>query len=335
MEYINRIIEQAKSDVKTIVLPEAEDIRILQATEKIINQGFAKIVLLGDENEIKEKTNSNNINIEGAIIINPVNSEKLEEYTEKLYELRKAKGMEPQEAKRLLAENTRYYASMMVKMDDADGLVSGACNPTSDTLRPVLQIIKGAPGIKTVSSFFVMAMPDNEFGEDGIFIFSDCGMNQNPDSVELSEIAVSSAKSFKELVNPNGEARVAMLSYSTMGSAHSELVDKVRNATKLAQEKSPETLIDGEMQLDAAIIEEVGKSKAPNSKVAGRANVLVFPDLNAGNIGYKLTQRLGHAKAYGPLCQGLDKPANDLSRGCSTDDIVGVVALTCVQAQNK
>ena len=335
MEYIDSIINLAKKDVKTIVLPEAEDIRILQATEEILKLHFANIILLGNASEINKNAEKNNINIEGVTIINPSESDKLEEYSQKLYELRKAKGMELEGARKILTENTRYFATMMVKMDDADGLVSGACNPTSDTLRPVLQIIKGAPGLKTVSSCFVMVLPDKEFGEDGVFIFSDCGMNPNPDSEQLSEIAITSANSFKELVNPEGEARVAMLSYSTMGSADSELIDKVREATKLAQEKAPEISIDGEMQLDAAIIKEVAEAKAPNSKVAGKANVLVFPDLNAGNIGYKLTQRFGKAKAYGPLCQGLDKPANDLSRGCSAQDIVGVVALTCVQAQNN
>lgn len=335
MEFIDRMIELAKRDIKTVVLPETEDIRVLKATEKINSIGFAKVVLLGNEDDIINTAKENNINIGDSIIVNPAKSEKLDEYVNKLYELRKDKGMTIENAKKLLTENSRYYATMMVKMNDADGLVSGASHPTSDTLKPVLQIIKGAPGINTVSAFFIMDLPDKEFGEDGIFIFSDCGMNENPNSEQLSEIAISSAESFKELVKSDGEAKVAMLSYSTMGSANSELTQKVVEATKIAQEKRPDLNIDGEMQLDASIIPEVAKSKAPNSKVAGKANVLIFPDLNAGNIGYKLTQRLGHAKAYGPICQGLAKPANDLSRGCSPDDIVGVVAITCVQAQKQ
>ena len=333
MEFLDKMIELSKNEIKTIVLPEAEDIRILEATEKINNLQFAKIVLLGNIEEIKKNASENNIDLGDAVIIDPNNSDKLDEYANKLYELRKEKGMTIEQAKQILSENTRYYATMMVKLDDADGLVSGACHPTSDTLRPVLQIIKGASGIKTVSAFFVMDVPNKELGDNGLFIFSDCGMNENPDAEQLSEIAISSAESFRELVNETEEAKVAMLSYSTMGSAKSELTEKVIEATKLAQEKRPDLAIDGEMQLDAAIISEVAELKAPNSKVAGKANVLVFPDLNAGNIGYKLTQRFGNAKAYGPICQGVAKPANDLSRGCSSDDIVGVVAITCVQAQ--
>lgn len=335
MEFIDRIIAKAQKDIKTIVLPEPEDVRVLKATELINNKGFAKVVLIGNENEITKLAYDNNINLGDAQIIDPLKTPKLDEYSNELYELRKNKGMNIENAKKILSENSRYFATMMVKVGDADGLVSGASHSTADTLRPVLQIIKGAPGVTTVSAFFIMVLKDKEFGEDGVMIFSDCGMNSNPNSEELSEIAISSAESFKELINPEGEAKVAMLSYSTMGSAHSDLVTKVVQATNLAKEKRPDILLDGEMQLDAAIIPEVAKDKAPDSKVAGQANVLIFPDLNAGNIGYKLTQRLGHAEAYGPLCQGLDKPANDLSRGCSAEDIVGVVAITCVQAQNK
>jgi len=335
MEFIDKIIAKAQKDIKTIVLPEPEDVRVLKATELINNKGFAKVVLIGNENEITKLAYDNNINLGDAQIIDPLKTPKLDEYSNELYELRKNKGMNIENAKKILSENSRYFATMMVKVGDADGLVSGASHSTADTLRPVLQIIKGAPGVTTVSAFFIMVLKDKEFGEDGVMIFSDCGMNSNPNSEELSEIAISSAESFKELINPKGEAKVAMLSYSTMGSAHSDLVTKVVQATNLAKEKRPDILLDGEMQLDAAIIPEVAKDKAPDSKVAGQANVLIFPDLNAGNIGYKLTQRLGHAEAYGPLCQGLDKPANDLSRGCSAEDIVGVVAITCVQAQNK
>ena len=335
MKFIDKLINQAKNDIKTIVLPEAEDVRVLKATEEIYKKGFAKIVLLGDEKDIRKLADENSINLYDAQIINPKKADKLEEYTQKLYELRQKKGMTLETARNLLTENSRYFATLMVKMDDADGLVSGACHSTLDTLRPVLQIIKGAPGINTVSAFFVMCLQDKEFGDDGVMVFSDCGMNANPNAEELAEIAECSAESFKELVSKDEEPKIAMLSYSTKGSAHSELVEKVQKATKIAQEKRPDLLIDGEMQLDAAIIPEVAKSKAPDSQVAGKANVLIFPDLNAGNIGYKLVQRFGHAVAYGPICQGVDKPANDLSRGCSAEDVVGVVAITCIQAQNK
>lgn len=335
MKFIEKMKELAKNDIKIIVLPESEDIRILKATEIVLKEQFANIILLGKEKQIKKLASENNIDINGAKIIDPIESNTLKKYVKELYELRKAKGMTLEDARKILTENSRYFATMMVKMGDADGYVSGACHPTSDTLKPVLQIIKGAPGVKTVSAFFIMDLPDKEFGENGIFIYADSGMNENPNAEQLSDIAISSAKTFKELINSEGEARVAMLSYSTKGSAHSELTEKVIEATKLAQTKAPELAIDGEMQLDAAVIPEVAEMKAPESKVAGKANVLVFPDLNAGNIGYKLTQRFAHAEAYGPLCQGLDKPVNDLSRGCSAEDVAGVVAITCVQAQQK
>lgn len=335
MNFIDKIKAQAKTNIKTIILPETEDVRVLKATEIIIKEKFAKVILIGNENTINNMANENNIMIEGAKIVNPKTFEKSNEYVNTLFELRKAKGMTIEQAKDLVENNSRYFATMMVKCGDADGYVSGASHATADTLKPALQIIKGAPGVKTVSAFFIMDMPDKEWGEDGVFIYADCGMNENPSAEQLSDIAISSEKSFKELVNKDGIAKIAMLSYSTFGSAHSELTEKVVEATRLAKEKSPSSLIDGEMQLDAAIIPEVAKLKAPESKVAGNANILVFPDLNAGNIGYKLTQRLGHAEAYGPLCQGLDKPVNDLSRGCSAENIAGVVAITCVQAQNK
>lgn len=335
MDYIDYIKQRAKESIKTIVLPEAEDVRVLEATEKIIKCNMAKIILIGKEADIYDLANKNNIDIKKATIIDPNNFEKIDKYVNDFYELRKSKGMTIENAKKLLTENYRYFGTMMVKENDADGLVSGACHATADTLKPALQIIKGAPQVKTVSAFFIMKCPDKQFGYNGIFIFADCGMNANPDEEQLSEIAISSAKSFKELISNDIEPRVAMLSYSTKGSAKSELVDKVVNATNLVHEKEPTLLVDGEMQLDAAIIPDVAKSKDPNSKVAGKANILIFPDLDAGNIGYKLTQRFGHAIALGPLCQGLDKPINDLSRGCSADDIVGVVAVTCVQAQSK
>ena len=334
MDFIEKIKEQAKQEIKSIILPETEDLRVLKGTEIVLSEKTANIILLGNEEKIQKLAKENNINIDGAKIINPLKSEKLDTYVDALYELRKAKGMTKEQAKELLTTNSRYFATMMVKLGDADGFVSGASHPTSDTLKPVLQIIKGRPGVKTVSAFFIMCLPNNEFGEDGVFIYADCGMNENPTDEQLADIAITSSESFKELVNPNGIPKIAMLSYSTKGSAHSELTEKVVRATELAHNKAPELLVDGELQLDAAIIPEVAKMKAPDSPVAGNANILVFPDLNAGNIGYKLTQRLAHAKAFGPLCQGLDKPVNDLSRGCSAEDIAGVVAITCVQAQN-
>ena len=335
MDFIDKMKDLAKKDIKTIILPESDDIRILKGAEKVLNEGFANIILLGNEADINSKANENNINIKNARIIDPQTSDKLDYYAETLYELRKEKGMTYEDAKKILIENSRYFGTMMIKVGDADGLVSGANHPTSDTLRPALQIIKGVPGVKTVSAFFIMVLNDKEFGEDGVMIFADCGMNENPDSEALSDIAIASSKSFNELVSSSAIPKVAMLSYSTKGSAKSELTEKVINATNLIKEKCPSLLVDGELQLDAAIIPEVAKLKSPESSVAGNANILVFPDLNSGNIGYKLTQRFGHAQAYGPLCQGLAKPVNDLSRGCSSDDVAGIVAITAVQAQNK
>lgn len=334
MEFIEKIKLKAKNSLKTIILPESEDIRILQGAEIVLKEQFANIILLGDEQNIKKLANDNKINVEGATIINPLNSDKLDYYANEFYELRKDKGMTIEKAIETLRDSKAYFATMMVKMGDADGMVSGACHPTADTLKPALQIIKSAPGVETVSAFFVMVSKDKEFGKDGIMIFADCGMNSNPTAEQLSDIAISSCESFKELVG-NDEPKVAMLSYSTKGSAHSDMIDKVVNATKLANEKRPDLLIDGEMQLDAAIIPEIAALKAPGSKVAGKANILIFPDLDAGNIGYKLVQRLSKAEAYGPLCQGLDKPVNDLSRGCSAEDIAGVVAITAMQAISK
>ncbi len=333
MSFIEDMKQRAKQSIKTIVLPESEDIRILKGTEIVLNEGFAKIILLGNPEKVISLAKENGINIEGTQIINPQTSEKLDQYANTLYELRKAKGMTLEDAKKILIENSRYFATMMVKVGDADGFVSGACNPTSDTLRPALQIIKGAEGVKTVSAFFIMTLKDKEFGENGTLIFADCGMNVDPSADQLADIAVSSSKSFKELISKESIPRVAMLSYSTKGSAKSELTDKVIEATKLAKEKDPNLIVDGEMQLDAAIIPEVAKLKASGSEVAGRANILIFPNLDAGNIGYKLVQRFAHAEAYGPLCQGLAKPVNDLSRGCSAEDVAGVVAITAVQSQ--
>ena len=330
MTFIEGIKEKAKTNIKTIILPESEDIRVLKAAEQVIKEGFAKIILIGNEEEIQKNANDNNISIEGIEIINPKTSKKYEEYSNAFYELRKAKGVTLEQAKEALLEPI-YFGMMMMKMEDADGLVSGACHSTANTLRPALQILKTAPGTKLVSAFFAMVVPNCEYGENGVFVFGDSGLVENPSSEELAEIAISSSKSFKQLTGK--ESKVAMLSYSTYGSAKSELTEKVVNATSILKEKEPNLLCDGELQLDAAIIPEVAKSKAPNSPVAGKANTLIFPDLNAGNIGYKLVQRLAKAEAYGPLCQGIAKPVNDLSIGCSSEDIVGVVAITCVQAQ--
>ena len=334
MSFIEEIKQRAKSDIKTIILPEAEDIRILKATEKVLKEGYAKIILLGKKEEIEKKAKENNVNIEGVEIIDPNNSQNYSKYVELLYNLRKEKGMTKEQAQELVKDPV-YYGMLMLKDEEshADGLVSGAIHSTSDTLRPALQILKTAPGTKLVSAFFVMVVPDCEYGENGTFIFGDSGLNENPGELALTEIAISSSKSFRQLVQK--EPKVAMLSYSTHGSAKSALTEKVIKATAKVKKKEPDLKIDGELQLDAAIIPEIAQMKAPTSPLKGEANVLIFPDLNAGNIGYKLVQRLGKAEAYGPLCQGIAKPVNDLSRGCSSDDVAGVVAITAVQAQMK
>lgn len=332
MSFIEQIKERAKTEIKTIVLPEATDQRILEAAQVVKNDGYAKVILIGNEDEVKKIANDKKIDIEGIKIVDPSKSEKKEEYANKLYELRKAKGMTEEQAQKLILEPV-YFGMMMVKLNDADGLVSGAAHSTSDTLRPALQILKTAPGTKLVSAFFVMVVPNCEYGSNGTFIFADSGLNEEPDSEKLSEIAISSSKSFEQLVGD--QAKVAMLSYSTYGSAHSASTEKVVEATKLVKEKAPELTVDGELQLDAAIIPEVAEFKAKGSPLKGQANVLVFPDLGAGNIGYKLVQRLAKAEAYGPLCQGIAKPVNDLSRGCSSQDVAGVIAITAVQAQQN
>ncbi len=330
MSFIEKIKEKAKSNIKTIVLPEGEEIRTLKAAEIINKEKFAKVVLVGNQEKIKEILEKENINIGDIQVIEPEKSEKKEEYANALYELRKAKGMTLEDAEKLILDPV-YFGMMMVKLEEADGLVSGAVHSTADTLRPALQIIKTAPGTKLVSTFAAIDVPNCEFGENGLFFFSDCGLNQNPNSEELAQIAISTAKSFETLVE--AKPKVAMLSYSTKGSAKAEEVTKVQEATKMAKEEVPELMLDGEMQLDAAIVPAIGQSKAPGSNVAGNANVLIFPELEAGNIGYKLVERLAKAEAYGPVCQGIAKPVNDLSRGCKAEDIVGVVAITAVQAQ--
>ncbi len=330
MAFIDDIKIRAKEKIKTIVLPEATDIRVLTATSNILKEGFAKIILIGNKEAILNKAKESNLDLENAEIVDPVTSEKYDEYVNAFFELRKNKGIDIEKAKQLILDPV-YFGMMMVKTGYADGLVSGAIHSTSDTLRPALQILKTAPNTKLVSAFFLMVVPDCEYGENGTFIFSDCGLNENPDSEALSEIAISSSKSFEQLVGK--QSKIAMLSYSTYGSAHSELTDKVITATNLVRQKAPELIVDGELQLDAAIIPDIAKSKAPGSPLKGEANTLIFPELDAGNIGYKLVQRLAKAEAYGPLCQGIAKPVNDLSRGCNSKDIEGVVAITAVQAQ--
>ncbi len=331
VEFIDTIKEKAKSEKKRIVLPESMDRRVLEACDKILKDGFADLILIGDFQEIKKLAFDLDLHL--ATIINPYDSPLTEEFILKLVELRKDKGMTYDKAKKLLLEDYMYYACMLVQTHRADGVVSGACHSTSNTLRPALQIIKSSPHAKFVSAFFLMIVPDCSYGENGIFLFADSGLVQNPNPEELAEIAGSSALSFQLLVEK--EPLVAMISHSTKGSANHVDVDKVVSATKIAHDRYPQYLIDGEFQIDAAIVPEVAKLKAPNSLVAGRANVLIFPDLDAGNSGYKLVQRLAKAQAYGPICQGIAAPVNDLSRGCSVDDIVGVVAITAVQAQNN
>ena len=321
-DFLARMKSAAKADKKTIVLPEGEDPRTIEAAKKIVEEGLANLVVLGNPDEIK---------IDGVTVIDPRTAEKKQAYAEKFAELRAKKGVTLPEALEQMNDAT-YFGTMMVKMGDADGLVSGACHSTANTLRPALQILKTAPGTKLVSAFFIMCTKSPEFGADGTLLFADCGLNINPNADELSEIALASAESWKAFM-PGEEPKVAMLSFSTMGSAKGDVPTKVQEAVKLANEKNPELALDGDLQLDAALVQSVADLKAPQSKVAGNANILVFPDLEAGNIGYKLVQRFGGAEAYGPVLQGIAKPVNDLSRGCSADDIVGVVAITAVQAQ--
>lgn len=331
MAFIDGIIEKAKQDKKTIVLPESDDPRTLQAAADIIRRGIANLILVGDSDKIAVGAKWLGLDLNGIQVVNPETCEKLDDYVELYYELRKHKGMTEEKAREILLSNYLTFGVVMVKNNDADGMVAGACHATADTLRPALQILRTAPGVKLVSGFFVLDVPNCEYGANGTFIFADSGLNQDPTSEELAAIANSSAESFQELVGV--KPVVAFLSHSTKGSAKHPLVDKVVNAVKIAHEEYPNLLCDGEMQADAAIVPSVGASKAPGSPVAGRANVLIFPNLDAGNNGYKLVQRLAKADAYGPMLQGIAKPVNDLSRGCSWQDIVGVVALTCVQAQ--
>lgn len=330
MELMSKILASAKADRKRIVLPEGNEERTIKAAEQINREGFAYPILIGNNEEIINKASELGVSLEGIEIINPEESENLNKYIESFYELRKNKGITMNKAN-IIVRDPLYFGTMMVKLDDADGMVSGAVHTTGDLLRPGLQIIKTAEGVSNVSGFFIMNIPESEYGDEGTLLFADCAVNPNPTEDQLAEIAIATAETSKVLCKT--EPKVAMLSFSTFGSADHDLVTKVRNATDKAKEMRPDLLIDGELQLDAAIVEEVAKQKAPNSKVAGKANILVFPDLQAGNIGYKLVQRFAKAKAIGPICQGFAKPINDLSRGCSVQDIVDVVAITAVQAQ--
>ena len=329
MGVMEQIKERAKAAKKTIILPESMDRRIFQAAEVILREGIADIIIIGTPEEVEE--NGRGLDFSKATVIDPRTYHKTPEYKDLFLELRKAKGLTEEEAYRIMMSDYAYYGCLMIKAGDADGMVSGACHSSADTLRPALQIIKTKPGTKLVSAFFLMEVPNCEYGENGTFVFADCGLEQNPDPEKLAAIAISSAESFELLTGK--PARVAMLSHSSMGSAKHADVTKVVEATRIAKEMAPRMMIDGELQLDAAIVPEIAASKAPHSPVAGHANVLVFPDLDAGNIGYKLVQRLAKAEAYGPTCQGIAKPVNDLSRGCSWQDIVGVVAITAVQSE--
>ena len=331
MAYIDLIKDKARMDKKTIVLPESNDKRVLIAAAHIIEEDIADVIMVGDEEKIMDGANWLEVDLSKVTVVNPRTCDKFEEYVNLLYETRKAKGMTEEKARDILLSDNLTFGVIMVKANDADGMVAGCCHATADTLRPALQILHTAPGVKLVSGFFILDVPDCEYGENGTFIFADCGLNQDPNAEELAAIADTSAKSFKQLVG--AKPIIAMLSHSTKGSAKHALVDKVVEATRIAHEQYPGLTLDGELQPDAAMVPSVAKSKAPGSEVAGHANVLIFPNLDAGNIGYKLVQRLGKAEAYGPMLQGIAKPVNDLSRGCSWEDIVGVVALTAVQAQ--
>jgi phosphate acetyltransferase len=331
--FLDRISERAAADIKTIVLPEGGDLRTLQAAAKVSALGLAKPIVLASEAQIEQVSaaSDSNLNLSGVTIINPQSYDKRQLLADELLELRKSKGMTAADAYELAA-NPLYAGVLMVRLGLADGMVAGAANATSDVLRPALQVLKTAPGVSLVSAFFVIVVPDCEYGENGAFIFADSGLVQHPSAEELADIGISSASSFASLLE--AEPKIAFLSHSTWGSAKSHSVDKVRQAKELAQAKAPALAIDGEFQFDAAIVPEVGASKAKGSEIAGQANVLIFPDLDSGNIAYKIAQRLAKAEAFGPITQGIARPVNDLSRGCSADDIVGVVAITAVQAQS-
>jgi len=329
MSLIEKIKDKARLDVRTIVLPESEDVRVLQATQQVLEAKTANIILIGDEDKIKADAAECGANIEGATIINPKFSDNLETYVNELVELRKKKGLTKEEATEIMTTEPRFFGCMMVRLGDADGLVAGSSSPTADVLRAAIQVIKTAPGINTVSSTFIMETADGKFGDNGLILFADCAVNPEPNAEQLADIASATAATAASVVGL--EPRVAMLSFSTKGSAKHPLVDKVQFACQILEDREVDFAWDGEMQADAAIVEAVGASKAPGSNVAGKANVLVFPDLQSGNIGYKLVQRFAGAAAHGPIIQGLSKPVNDLSRGCSVEDISNLVAITATQ----
>ncbi len=333
MNIIDKIKERARAEKKKIILPESMDKRVLEAASICVKESIADIILIGETADIEKLANENNIDLTNITIISPLTNPATDKLINDFYELRKEKGMTPEESRKCLLEDYMYYACMLVYEGEADGIVSGACHSTANTLRPALQIIKTAPNSKLVSAFFLMHVPNCEYGANGTFVFGDSGLEQNPTPEKLAAIAASSSESFELLTEE--KSITAMLSHSTKGSAKHADVDKVVEAVKIAHEEYPDYQIDGELQLDAAIVPSIAASKAPTSTVAGHANVLIFPDLDAGNIGYKLVERLAKAEAYGPITQGIRKPVNDLSRGCSKDDIVGVVAITSVQASKK
>lgn len=331
MSFIELMKGKARQDKQTIVLPESTDKRTLIAAAKILEEGIANLIMVGKEEKIMDGAHWLEVDLTGLVVVDPDTDPRFDHYAETLFKLREKKGMTLESAQEILKTDYITYGVMMVKEKNADGLVAGACHATADTLRPALQILKTAPGTELVSGFFIMDVPNCDYGSNGTFLFADCGLNQDPTAEELASIADSSAKSFRSFLGE--KPIIAMLSHSTKGSAKHALVDKVTQATAIAHEKYPQLDLDGELQLDAAIVPEIGKSKAKGSDVAGHANVLIFPNLDCGNIGYKLVQRLAKAEAYGPMLQGIARPVNDLSRGCSAEDIVGVVALTAVQAQ--
>ena len=333
MELLDRIKQNAKKHNMRIVLPEGYEERTIKAADQALEEGLAQIILLGDPGEIKDHASALGLkNISKATIVDPRSHEKKNHYIDMMVELRKKKGMTREEASRLI-EDPLYLGVLMIKNGDADGEVSGADHATGDVLRPAFQYVKTAPGITVVSGAFIMILKDRNFGENGVIIFADGAVHPNPNDNELAEIAVASAHTARAIVGM--EPRIAMLSFSTKGSAKHEMVDRVVNATKIAKQMAPDLQLDGELQADAALIEAIGKSKAPGSPIAGKANVLIFPDLNAGNIAYKLVQRLAHAEAIGPVLQGMAAPINDLSRGCSVNDIVSMIAITSNQAAGQ
>jgi phosphate acetyltransferase len=333
MDLLQQIKEKAKTHNKRIVLPEGTEERTIKAANEVLAEGTAQIILIGNPNEIKQLVSKYElIHIEKATIIDPKNHSKKSTYVELMLQIRKSKGLTKEVAEKLI-EDPLYLATLMIKNGDADGEVAGASNATGDVLRPAFQYVKTAPGISVVSGAFIMILKDKEFGEDGLMVFADCAVHPNPTDKELAEIAVATGKTTRAIAG--FEPRIAMLSFSTKGSANHELVDKVVSATKIAKQMAPDLEIEGELQADAAIIEAIGQKKAPGSKIAGKANVLVFPSLDSGNIAYKLVQRLAHADAIGPVLQGMAAPINDLSRGCSVSDIVNLIAITANQAANN